>query len=506
MIRNLRAAVLSTGAAAVLAFAGGGGDGIELPVTFDSLDNGLRLIIVPDSNVAVVSCRLYYFVGGMNEGPGTSGLSHMYEHMMFKGTKRLGTRGYEQELPYLSGIDSLDRLLQRVRAQQGGRDSLYMSYRNEISALLDKQREFIKKDEIWDLYNLHGGTSLNAWTSNDMTAYIVTLPKNKIELFYWIESDRMRSPVLREFHSEQDVVTEERRMRYDNRPLNRYWERLNALFYVAHPFRQPVIGWESDISGFTTDKLMRHINRFYTPDNAVLVLAGNIDPAAAISDIKKYFGGIPRAASEREEVVTREPPPIGATRFTVREDVEPRIDVMFHTPGYPNDSLYALDIIEGVLSDRSGRLYKRLVDQEQLCTNAGASNAFRPHDGYFHIYANLKKEADPNRVEAIILEEIDKLIKEAPADREITRVSNGIRMSFAEGLKSLEGISDRLAWYERLRSWKDLMEYPEKISAVDKAAIPNIGAAFLKPELATWGFILPKSKDVSAVSDKEVKK
>ena len=504
MYKKIRIITAIITATAALSFAGG--DGIELPVAFDSLDNGLKVIIVPDSNVAVVSCRLYYFVGGMNEGPGTSGLSHMYEHMMFKGTKRLGTIDYEKELPYLSSIDSLDRLLQRTRAQKGGRDSLYASYRREIAALLDKQREFIKKDEIWDLYNINGGTSLNAWTSNDMTAYIVTLPKNKVELFYWIESDRMRNPVLREFHSEQDIVTEERRMRYDNRPLNRYWERLNALFYVAHPFRQPVIGWESDISGFTTDKLMRHINRFYTPDNAVLVLAGNIDPAAAMRDIKKYFGAIPRAASERDEVVTREPPPIGATRFTVREDVEPRIDALFHTPGYPNGDLYALDIIEGVLSDRSGRLYKRLVDQEQLCTNSGASNDFRPHDGYFHIYANLKKEADPNRVEAIILEEIDKLAKEAPADREITRVSNGIRMSFAEGLKSLEGISDRLAWYERLSSWKDLMEYPEKIASVNKDEIPKIAATYLKPELATWGFIVPASKDVSAVNDKDTKK
>jgi len=503
IVKQSRAGALIAGAVAALAAAGG--DGIVLPVAFDTLDNGLRFIIAPDTNVAVVSCRLYYFVGGMNEGPGTSGLSHMYEHMMFKGTKRLGTRGYERELPYLSSIDSLDRLLQKARARNG-RDSLYASYRSEIASLLDKQREFIKKDEIWDIYNVHGGTSLNAWTSNDMTAYIVTLPKNKVELFYWIESDRMQNPVLREFHSEQDVVAEERRMRYDNRPLNRYWERLNALFYVAHPFRQPVIGWDSDIAGFTTDKLMRHINRFYTPDNAVLVLAGNIDPAEARRGIKKYFGGIPRAAVEREEVVTREPPPIGATRFTVREDVEPRIDVMFHTPGYPNSDLYALDIIEGVLSDRSGRLYRRLVDREQLCTDAGASNAFRPQDGYFHIYANLKKEADPARVEAVILEEIDKLVKEAPADREITRVSNGIRMSFAEGLKSLEGISDRLAWYERLGSWKDLMEYPEKIAAVDKASIPAIAAAYLKPELATWGFILPKAKDVSPVSDKEVKK
>jgi predicted Zn-dependent peptidase len=237
---------------------------------------------------------------------------------------------------------------------------------------------------------------------------------------------------------------------------------------------------------------MRHINKFYTPDNAVLVLVGNIDPKKAMADINKYFGAIPKRDFERDEVVTREPPPVGTTRFTVREDAEPRIDVMFHTPGYPHADLYALDIIESVLSDRSGRLYKRLVDEERLCTSAGASNSFRPHDGYFHIYASLKKDTDPARVETVIMEEIDKLMKEAPAARELTRVSNGIRMSFVTGLKSLEGISDRLAWFERLGSWKDLMEYPEKIALVDKESIPKIASTYLRPELATWGFIVPK--------------
>jgi predicted Zn-dependent peptidase len=240
---------------------------------------------------------------------------------------------------------------------------------------------------------------------------------------------------------------------------------------------------------------MNHVNRFYTPDNAILVLVGNINPATAMSDINRYFGSIPRASVDRDEVVTREPPSIGSTRFTVREDIEPRIDIMFKTPGYPHDDLYALDIVEGVLSGRSGRLYKRLVDKEKLCVSAGASNYFTIHDGYFHIYATLKKETDPAKVEAIIREEIEKVVTEIPADREITRVSNNIRMSFVGGLKNLEGISDRLAGFERLRSWKDLFEYPEKIAAVNRESIPKIAAEYLKPDMATWGFIVPKETD-----------
>jgi len=487
------------GAVLLLAAAGSAfAEKIEIPVTYDSLHNGLKVIIVPDTNVAVVSCRLYYFVGGMNEGPSTAGLSHMYEHMLFKGTKRLGTHDYEKEIPYIARIDSLDRLLQNARRIGGEQDSLYKKYRAEIFSTLEKQRKFIKKDEIWELYQSHGGTSLNAWTSNDMTAYIVTLPRNKVELFYWIESDRMQNPVLREFHSEQDVVLEERRMRYENRPLHLYWERLNSLFYVAHPFRQPVIGWTSNIRNFSTDKMMRHINSFYTPDNAVLVLVGNIDPVKAMEDINKYFGQIPKRTFHRDDVTVREPAPIGATRFTVQEDIEPRVDLLFHIPGYPHDDLYALDIIEGVLSGRSGRLYRRLVVEEQLCTDAGASSSFRPHNSSFHIYAQLKSGSDPAAVEKIIIEEIEKITTSVPSERELTRITNEIRMSFAEGLKSLEGLSDRLARFERLGSWRDLLEYPDKILSVDKESIPATASKYLKPQLGTYGFIVPKTEVTSA--------
>ncbi|MBN2036987.1 MAG: insulinase family protein, partial [Chitinispirillaceae bacterium] len=179
---------------------------INVPVSYDTLRNGLRIIVVPDTNVAVVSCRLYYFVGSMYESTGSTGLSHMYEHMMFKGTRTLGTNNLKKELPIMTAIDSLDRLLYLHEQAGHAGDSVAARYRSAIGALLEKQRRHIKKDEIWELYQNNGGTHLNAWTADDMTAYIVTLPKNKVELFYWIESDRMANPVLREFTSERDVV------------------------------------------------------------------------------------------------------------------------------------------------------------------------------------------------------------------------------------------------------------------------------------------------------------
>lgn len=475
---------------------------IQIPAHYDTLKNGLRVIIVPDTNVAVISCRLYYFVGSMYEGPGTSGLSHMYEHMLFKGTKIMGTTNYKKEKKYIASIDSLDIIICQLR-QKGlpESDSLVVSYRKQIFSLLEKQRKYLMKDEIWETYMNNGGTHLNAWTGDDMTAYIVTLPQNKLELFCWIEADRMQNPILREFYSERDVVTEERRMRYENRPLSRYWEKFMAHFYTAHPYRIPTIGWMSDIRAYTRSKLRDHVNRFYTPDNAVIILVGNVKPVEAMALIKKYFEKIPRAAKPKEEIVTREPNPIGETRFTVHDDVQPRIDIMYHIPGYPHDDLYNLDVIQEIMSGRSGRLYKRLVDKEKLCINAGAGNAIRLHNGYFHAWAALKSDADPKKVEAAMLDEINKLKKETPKKREMERIKNSIQMYFVTRLKSLEVLSDQLAYFERLRTWEDLLEYPKKIEAVTPETIPAIAEKYFSSELKTIGFLLQEKKD--KVEDKQ---
>ena len=467
---------------------------IDLTVHYDSLENGLKILVVRDTNVAVVSCRLYYFVGSMYEGPGATGLSHMYEHMMFKGTRTLGTTDYKKEEPFIERLDSLQTRIETLREQERTpSDSTIASLSKQISSTLEKQRAFIKKDEIWELYQNNGGTNLNAWTGDDMTAYIVTLPRNKVDLFYWIESDRMRDPVLREFPSERDVVMEERRMRYDNRPISRYFERLNALFYIAHPYRNPTIGWASDIQSFTRARLEAHVKQYYTPDNALIVLVGNIDPQKAVRDVDKYFSHIPRANPPKQEVVTREPAPVGQTRFVMTEDAEPRIDMMFHIPGYPSDDLFKLDVVEGILNGRSGRLYQRLVEKEQLCTDAGASSSFRLHNGEFQVWATLKNSSDPAKVEKLIIDEMAKLGAKPPSPAEMERNKNNIRMGFVSGLQSLEGISDRLAWFQRLDSWKDMFLYPDRIAAVDAQSIPAVVTKYLDPTVMTIGILKSKS-------------
>ncbi len=464
---------------------------ISLPVESFTLSNGLKVVIVKNNEVAVVSCRLYYFVGSMYEGPGTSGLSHMYEHMMFKGTKILGTNDYNKELPYIRKMDIIAENIQKLKdSGASDDDARIVKMKKEIYSLLAEQRKYIKKDEIWETYQKNGGSKLNAWTSDYLTAYLVTLPKNKVELFYWIESDRMQNPVLREFYSERDVVAEERRMRYENQPVNSYYENLLARFYTVHPFRIPTIGYMSDIQSYTRPKMEEHVRKYYTPDNAMIVLSGNIDSKKARKDIEKYFGNIPRAVKVKQNVVTREPVPEGETRYIMRAESEPRIDIMFHIPPYPHNDVFALDVIEGVFGGRTGRLYKRLVDSEKLCTDADASNSFRIHGGYFIISASLIAGTDPVTVEKIIYDEIDKIKTNPPSDEEMERVKNSIRFSYLSGLKSLERISDQIARFEAMGGWRGMFDYTDKIISVKKEDIPAVAARYMIREKQTVGILI----------------
>jgi len=440
----------------------------KFPVYEEILPNGLTLLVVSDTTIAEVSCRLYYFVGSMYESYSHTGLSHMFEHMMFKGTKRLGTTNYEAEVPIMAKIDSIDtKMLRLLRRGAARDDERVVALRNEVLELMEEQRKYIIKDEIWSLYEKNGATGLNAWTSDDMTAYIVTLPANKVEIFANIESDRMQNVVLREFVSERDVVLEERRMRFDNRPARNYQKFLETIFYSAHPYRNPIIGWASDIENYTTAAMRNHIAKFYRPDNAVIVLAGNITPKSASELINRYFAGIKNPDVEIDEVLTREPRQIGEKRFVVREkNAEPRVDILFHTPGYPDSSLYALEIIENMLSGVSGILHKRLVEQENLALSAGAWNFWRHHNGKFVVWAVLKSGVSHEKVEQIILEEIQKLTENEPSANELLRVKNTLQRQYLEKFRNLESFSDQLAFFARFGDWRGLFEYKNNVANV----------------------------------------
>lgn len=285
------------------------------------LPNGLKVLMVSRPEIPTVRCTLAFRVGSVNERPGITGISHMHEHMMFKGTQTMGikpgTLALDNQLN--DQIDALEAQIVKEDLKVKGRDeNKIIALKKQVSDLIARERaETIVSEEIWGAYQEAGGTGLNASTGNEMTQYYVTLPKNKLELYMALEADRLVNPVFREFYSERDVLVEERRMS-ENGAGFFFNEQLNATFYAATPYTWEVVGWMSDLQHITKDELKAYRAQFYRPDNAVLVLAGGVDIEPAMALVNKYFGSIKNPPGSAPRVRTEEPSRSITARSTAR--------------------------------------------------------------------------------------------------------------------------------------------------------------------------------------------
>ncbi|MBM4050136.1 MAG: insulinase family protein, partial [Planctomycetes bacterium] len=227
---------------------------LKLDVQEHTLKNGMKVLMLERHKTPTVACRINFRVGSSDERPGITGISHFLEHMMFKGTKIVGIKDFAAEQKLVAREEKLVAAIEaeEVRGEKADKAKLD-GLRKELDALRQEWRKLIVKDELWATYLKHGASGLNASTGDDATYYYCDLPSNKLELWAFLESDRMRNPVLREFYSERDVIKEERRMRVDNSPFGVLFEQLGATAFIAHPYGWPTIGWMSDISSLRKD-------------------------------------------------------------------------------------------------------------------------------------------------------------------------------------------------------------------------------------------------------------
>jgi predicted Zn-dependent peptidase len=459
----------------------------EINASYTVLDNGMKVLLYPSKQAPTVSCRLFYVTGSVHEHPGNTGIAHLLEHMLFKGTEKVGVKDPAADKALERRIEAVMDSLDRSRGDAATAARLRRAY----DSLVAEQRKGMIPYELWEAYEKAGGTGLNAYTSDLMTAYIVTLPRNRVELYLWLEADRMRNAVLREFYPERDVVMEERRMRVEDRPTGRYWESLIGVFFEAHPYRFPTIGYPSDIRSLTRAQAQEHYRRYYKPNNAILVLAGDLDTAAALADIRRYFGSIPRG-DDFPPVVTEEPAPAGEKRLTVRRgDTPPRLDVLFHTPGYPHEDLHALDILEGVLSGKSGRLHKKLVDTLKLATSASAGNGVDKYTSSFHVAVSLDGHPSMPAVEAAVWGVLDELAKRPISERELQRARNQVAARSVRAVEDMEGLADELAAWEMRGDWRDINRFPEAVQKVTAEQVRAVAEKYFLRDAATVGVIVP---------------
>ena len=228
------------------------------------------------------------------------------------------------------------------------------------------------KDEFDKIYTEAGASGMNAFTSNDITVYFITVPANKLELWFWMESERLLRPVFREFYSERDVVHEERRLRTESTPTGEFDELFEAMFWESHPYSWPVVGWPSDLEVYTLAQAKDYFATYYAPGNLTAALVGNFELDEVKDLAERYFGRLPSSGrSVPPDVVTLEMPQLAEKRMDASCDCQPQIEIRYHTVPFRHHDSYALDVLSGLLNGRSGRLYKSLVLDREIASECG---------------------------------------------------------------------------------------------------------------------------------------
>jgi predicted Zn-dependent peptidase len=469
----------------------------RVPVTEKTLSNGMRLLLVQRDDEPTISGGWVAHVGSANERPGITGIAHLFEHMMFKGTPTIGTKDYQKDLEIIAEQERIRNLMReeerKIRAQyRAGEIDDVMKPENmtprwrelekQFQELIKQQREILVKNEFDRIYTTAGGSGMNAFTSSDMTAYFITVPANKLELWMWMESERLLRPVFREFYAERDVVFEERRMRTESRPLGKFEETFEALVWESHPYNWPVIGWPSDIPAISKAQADEFYDIYYAPQNITVILVGDFNSDFATQMAEKYFDRIPAGKKDAPDVVTLEVKQPAEKRMYAEAEANPQADILWHTVPFGHKDSYPLSVLAQILSTRTGRLYKGLILGSEIATETWAHQAARKWAGYFNIGGEAKEGHTPEDVEEGIYAELDKLKKEEVPAEELQKVKNNFAANEYRKLSSNMAILMQLIQYDGLGDWREINESNSKIQAVTAADVKRVANEYFKKE------------------------
>jgi predicted Zn-dependent peptidase len=452
---------------------------VKLEVKEHVLSNGLKILMIPKPGVPRVVCHIYYKVGSINERPGITGIAHIHEHMMFKGTKIMGVTDFEADDALNKKIDELmDKIYREKYWKKNGDQQKIAEWQKQAEELMKEEKKYIIKDHLWETYMKNGGTGLNASTSDEVTGYYVTLPANKVELQMMLEADRMMNSYFREFYSEKDVVMEERRLS-ENRPGYFFSEQVRAAFYTASPYHWDVIGWMDDLKKITKKDLIEFHNKYYVPNNAVAVYVGDFKPEEIIRLAEKYFGQIPRG-EDVEPIRTSEPPQYSHKRMYGEGPGMPNLQMWFHIPPEGDPDVPALNILATVLSGETGRLNRILVQQKNVAIRAMAMSRPQWYVGAFtfNVIPKLQKGIKPEDLEKDVWEELEKIKKEGLTEEELQKAKNKTEATFIRSLESPMFLAMRVGRAELNRGWRSLLEDLEAMKKVTSDDVKRVAAKY----------------------------
>ena len=450
----------------------------EKRVTEFTLDNGLHFIIVENHEVPVVTMFTYADVGSVNEVKGITGLAHIFEHMAFKGTQTIGTKNLEKELEAMKKVDEIFDQLRAEWHKGPLADPQRVKQLEEAFEKAKKEaQKWVKSNEMGEVIDRNGGTGLNATTSADATRYFYSLPSNKIELWFSLESDRFLNPVLREFYIEKDVVMEERRMRTESNPIGRLLEEFTAAAFKAHPYGEPVVGHMSDLKTITRQEAKEFFDKYYGANNLTIALVGDVDPKEMKRLAEIYFGRLPKKPRP-EPVETVEPEQIGQRRVIVEDVAQPVLIVGYHKGNIldPDDPVF--DIIADIMGrGRTSRLYKTLVKEKKIAINVGVFTGY-PGEKYPNLiifFAIPSQGHTAEECEAAILEEIERLKSEKVTEKELEKAQTRARADLIRTLGSRMGIASLLTQYQVLTGdWRNVFRRIDQLKAVTAEDIQRV--------------------------------
>jgi zinc protease len=425
---------------ACLALAAALGSAQQIQISEHMLSNGMKVLVHEDHDVPSVAMYFFYKIGSRNERPGTTGISHYFEHMMFNGAKKYGPKQFDIQME-----------------KNGGRN--------------------------------------NAYTTRDDTVYTDWFPPNMLELMFDLEADRIRDlnfdPKIVE--SERGVVYSERRSSVDNNPMGALFEQLNATAYIAHPYQWPVVGWPSDIESWSMEDLKAHFKMGYAPNNCVLVVTGDVTAGQVLALAKKYLEPIPRQPPP-PTVKTKEPEQQGERRVELRRPAAlPLVFVSYHVPATTEADTEALQVLGNVLSSgRSSRLYRRLVDgQLALSVNAARGQSLDP--GQFTVNMQVRGGVEPTQAEKALYEELEKIAREGPTPAEMEKARNQLLVGFYRGMSQIAGKANTIGIYEVFYGdYKKLNTAVDNLNKVTAADVQRVAAKYLTQKNRTVATLVPE--------------
>ena len=474
----------------------------EKSVTEHTLANGMKFIIVERHTVPVVSLFLHADVGSVNDTSGNSGVAHLFEHMAFKGTSDIGTKDIAKERAALAHVDETYHAWAEERHKGNRADPEKLKQLE--SAFRQAQEDadkYVESNEFSQAIERNGGVGLNAGTGSDETVYFFSLPSNKLEVWFSLESARFLDPVFREFYKERDVVMEERRLRVESQPIGKLIEEFLAVAYKAHPYGRSGVGWRSDLMNITREAAESFFRTYYTPRNLTAALVGDVDPKEGIRLAELYFGRIPPGPGP-EPLWTVEPPQDGERRIKVYAQSQPILVIGYHKPSIGDPDNAVMDAVQDVLATgRTSRFYRSLVQEKKLAVAAGGFPGF-PGEKYPNLFLFFSvATAEHNNEENVkaMLEEIDKLKTELISEEELERVKRRARAQLVQQLSSNSGLAGQLAYYQVLTGdWRNLFRQLDAIDKVTREDIQRVAKTYFTDRNRTVAYLEPETGPAQA--------